>query len=260
MGWFRDSFSLLREAASQNKVLLTVAGGLLLFLGAADTAQKFVQERISDWIMLPRHGESVLMFGVPSSLLAVMLASFIIAFWLLLYAGGLRKRLTPKIDVQFNPKGEGIVLSPTHVYERDQTGNITGIREDEAVYVSITLMTLSETTIRNCVAFLTKIERRLIPTGPFVDIPVFSLIPLLPNPIDVHPQIPIPVSFLKAGRSDNKLEFSMSGWPLRLRGAFDQSATYRCTIGVNGDGVTRTIQVDVDWAGKWDAITARQVV
>jgi len=258
MEWLRNSFSLLREAASQNKVLLTVAGGLLVFLGAADTALKFVQERISDWVTLPQHGESVMMFGVPSWLLSVTLALALFAFWLLQYALGLRRRLTPKIDVQFNPGAEGIVLTPTQVHEQDQTGKII-IREDEAVFISISLMALSETTIRNCVAFLTKIERRLIPTSPFVDIPIFSLIPLLPNPIDVHPQIPIPVSFLKAGRSDNKLGF-ISSWPLRLRGAFDQHATYKVTIGVNGDGVTRTIQVEVDWAGKWDAITARQAI
>jgi hypothetical protein len=69
----------------------------------------------------------------------------------------------------------------------------------------------------------------------------------------------MPIAFLKAGQFDNKLGFTVDGLPLRLRDTFDEQGTYRFTINVNGEGITETIRVEVDWTGKWDGITARQV-
>jgi hypothetical protein len=61
---------------------------------------------------------------------------------------------------------------------------------------------------------------------------------------------------VKCGQFDNKLGFTVPT-PFTLERALDDNATYRFTIEVNGDGISETIQVEVDWTGKWDSIVAR---
>jgi hypothetical protein len=79
---------------------------------------------------------------------------------------------------------------------------------------------------------------------------------LTPSPINVYPRVPTTVDFLKSGQHDNKLEGSIP-WPFRLDGALDDKATYGFTIEVIGDDIAQNIRVEIDWAGKWDAITGR---
>jgi hypothetical protein len=45
--------------------------------------------------------------------------------------------------------------------------------------------------------------------------------------------------------------------PFLLADIFDDKATYRFTVEVNGEGVTQTIVVEADWGGKWDGIVVR---
>jgi hypothetical protein len=257
MGWLRDRASLLWESSAHKKMLLTLAGAACLFLGTVDQLKIAAQKAVSYWITFPQNAGPPVIFGFPSWILGLTLAFFIFAIWMLEVAAHYRKKLLPKIGVSFNRTGEGIVRTKTVVVEQDVTGAIKR-RDDEAVYIRITLSAVSQITVRGCVAFLTEIEKKLIPTGPFIKIPVAGGIPITQTPIDVHPRVPTSVDFLKSGRSDNKLEFSMA-WPLRLLGALDDNATYRFTIEVNGDGITETIRVDIDWAGKWDTVTGHQV-
>jgi ribosome-associated translation inhibitor RaiA len=48
-------------------------------------------------------------------------------------------------------------------------------------------------------------------------------------------------------------------WPLSLKDAFKEDATYRFTFAVNHENVTKKIQVDVNWRGQWDTIQANEV-
>ena len=44
-----------------------------------------------------------------------------------------------------------------------------------------------------------------------------------------------------------------------MRGMFDDPATYRFTLQVNGDEITKEMRIDVNWSGQWNTISARQV-
>jgi len=244
MGWFGQRKTTLLEAFTLRRVValpIVIAVVTAVVHGSVALSQLFAQ----------REGQMLL--GIPSWIYGVVAGLLLVLYFLIEHATRLRLQLEPRLKIAFNPDAEGIVRTPTEIYAEGKK-----IADDEAVYIRVTLQALSRTTVKNCVAFLTGIEKRRISTDPFIEVPVHGAIYLIPNPIDVHPRIPMPIDFLKSGRSDNKLEFSMP-WPFRLRGALDEQATYRFKIDVNGDGITETIQVEVDWTGKWDAITARQV-
>jgi hypothetical protein len=162
--------------------------------------------------------------------------------------------IKPTIDVSFNPEVEGIVKTRTEVYGPDNVK----IRDDKANYIRITLSTRSRKAVKGCAVFLTKLEKRLIPTGPFIDIPLRGALPLTPRPVDVYPRVPTTVDFLSTGEFDNKLVGAIP-WPFILDGALNDSATYKFTINVVGDDVATTICVEIDWAQRWDLITGRSV-
>jgi hypothetical protein len=61
-------------------------------------------------------------------------------------------------------------------------------------------------------------------------------------------------NFLKTGKFENKLEGAIP-WPIRLEGALNDSATYRFTMEFVADDISKHVSVDINWAGKWDAIT-----
>jgi hypothetical protein len=189
---------------------------------------------------------------MPVPLLGILLFVLVL-FWVMLqHASELKKAVTPTIDVSFNPKAEGIILTPIHVAQ--QRGDAVEVMEDQSVYVSVTANVISKTTVKNCVGFITKIEKKT--TEAFEDIPVYGYIKL-GEPGDGYPRVPMVINFVRTSKASGTLDFVQPS-PLRLRDVFKDHATYRFTIEVSGDGVTETIRVDVDWNGKWDGIEARR--
>jgi hypothetical protein len=243
MGWLSDYRTTIIEAFTLRRVIalpLVIATVTAVVHASTALSKQFAR------------GETLL--GAPSWAWGLIAGLLLFLYFMIACANRLRLQLEPKINVSFNPNGEGMVTTPTEIYKDGKL-----FAHDEAVYIGITLQALSRTTVKNCVAFVTGIEKRRISNDHFIEIPVHGPLNLTPTPIDVHPRIPMPIAFLKAGQFDNKLGFTVDGLPLRLRDTFDEQGTYRFTINVNGEGITETIRVEVDWTGKWDGITARQV-
>jgi hypothetical protein len=79
------------------------------------------------------------------------------------------------------------------------------------------------------------------------------------TPVDVPPRVPQVVDFLSSGERENKL--SIAGeTPLVLVGVLDEITTYRFTIMVvPQDCPDRSICVEINWGGKWNTISGREV-
>jgi hypothetical protein len=158
----------------------------------------------------------------------------------------LRLQLEPKLKLSFNPNAEGMGRTPTKVYEPSGKE----LRTDEAIYIRITLDCLSKATVKDCVAFITKIEKKLPNSETFSTIRMYGAIPLLSQPREVYANIPATIDFLKTGKYENKLDCAVP-LPFVLEDVFKGIATYRIIIRVNSAGITQEIQVDVDWTGDW---------
>jgi hypothetical protein len=245
MGWFSQRKTTVLEAFTLRRVLA------LPIVISVVTAVVHASVALSNLL-----AKGQLLLGVPSWVYGIVAGLLLVLFFFLEHATRLRIELEPRLNVSFNPDAEGITRTPTEVYA--YTGSkVEKVRDDEAIYVRITLKSLSKATVKDCVAFVTKLEKKTLTDTEFIDIPLHGAIPLVPSPIVVYPRIPATIDFLKSGRYDNKLELSVS-WSLRLRGALDDLGTYRFTIEVNGDGVTDTIRVEMNWNGSWESITGRR--
>jgi hypothetical protein len=167
-------------------------------------------------------------------------------------------KLTPRFRVSFNRDAEGLARTPILV-----TYNIAGAlvtNEYDGTYVRVRVEALSDVTVPECSAFLTKLQRENVAGEILYDIPLPHSVLLNGGELfDVRPNIVTAVDFLMCSSQNNKMTVPGSDWPLALRGIFDQTGTYHFTITVNGGGVSDSVTVSVGWGGRWDRIIAHQV-
>jgi hypothetical protein len=238
MQWFKERWETVYESLTLRRVV-----ALPIFIAVVNGVASLVE------FLARREGHTLL--GVPPLAWAVIAGLLLLLCWVIESGTKQRQSLLPKISVSFNPAAEGMVQTRTEVYDGPKK-----VRDDRAVYIRITINALSRTTVKGCVAFLTKVEKRAKPASLFADVPISGALALTQTPFDVYPRVPATVDFLKCGQFDNRLGFSVPT-PFRLENILDNHATYRFTIEVNGEGVSETRCVEVDWTGTWDGIVAR---
>src|SRR6266536_1472058 len=181
MTWFKDRWLLLRDAYSRRKWPITFLFFVATILGTID----YLKEFVSRWIIFPSGG-SIEILGIRAPQIGVVIFLIGALWWMLEVALEFRKLLIPAIDVSFNPDAEGRVKTRTEI----QDGRSVKIRDDMATYIRLTLTSRSRKTVKGCVVFLTRLEKRLNPADQFVDIPLQGAVPLTPQPIDVYPRVP----------------------------------------------------------------------
>jgi len=175
----------------------------------------------------------------------------------------LAEKTTPNFTVSFDQERGGIVnaVDQTKI-EMPGTYGGTIFRPGPSYNASclrILIKTKSDVPVKRCQAFILSLEKQAQPDEAFIYVELPQRIPLQTGPFEVLPNIPYPVDFMKASDQNNKL-VRTGEWPNVLARAFDDLATYRFTIAVNGDGITaKPIKVDVVWRGQWDTISASQV-
>lgn len=174
------------------------------------------------------------------------------------YAHRLRISIRPKLRLSFNQDIGGIVETPLKFWtpQSDGTRLLTG--EVTCSYLRVHADATSKKPVRECTAFLTGIEKKAPGDTVFKVVPLSYAVQLAgQQEFRVLPNVTRTIDFMTC-RHDNNLLLLDGSWPLTLRNAFVDRATYRLTICVNGDGVSETVKVDVNWAGSAQTITAFQ--
>ena len=195
--------------------------------------------------------------GVPDWAWGVIGGLLLLLYFLLEYGTRKRAELQPNFDVSFRATGLGIVAAiarePIFVDGRMDYGPPFRTR-----YVRIEITNLSAVTIRSCVAGITKVEKRRHGDAAFIDHKLPQTVFLRTEPFDVYPDMPCTVDFLRTDERENKLGVSPGiSWPYILEDVFHDKGTYKFTITVNGEGVSKSRTVEIDWKGHWDTITGR---
>jgi hypothetical protein len=256
MDWLKDRVcervDALREARGHRGWLYGFAA--FLVLTALVEAWPSIQKWVPQWIQLPPSGEGVVMiWGLPFWAYGLPLALVCLCAWLFENMVKLRRSLAPRIRPSFDQRS-GVVLTPEKQWFPD--GKVV---EYKIALVRLQLDALHRAPVRNCAASIVRIQKRLIPTADFIEIEMPNPHFLSDgNPVDVYPRIPRLLAFLRVTETDNKLLLT-GAWPFLLEDIFDDHATHRFTIIVIGADVDHEILVEVDWAGQWNKITARQV-
>ncbi|MBM3549277.1 MAG: hypothetical protein FJX54_20260 [Alphaproteobacteria bacterium] len=239
MGWFGDRRETVLEALTLKRALaipLLIAAVTLIVRIAPHVAP----------------GSDLMLWGVPDWAWGVIAGLALLLYFLLEYANRMRLRLVPRLVLTFDADQGGVVETPEKI--RDGMG--ATIEEYKAAYVRIHANSATQRTIRNAVAFLTRIEFK--PKGE----PTFRITrlsyALSLGQFDIHAGISRHIDFVKSNDKDNTLNFTVP-WPLTLREAFKFPGTYRFTIVVSAEDVSSSIEVDIVWTGKWDEMVAHQV-
>jgi len=212
MGWLKNRFETLVDALTLRRVIA------LPLVIAVITALVRLAPAIA------RAEGTPMLLGVPAWAWGLIGGLVLLVYFLIEYATRKRLELQPRFDVGF-PAGLGIVAAiarePTVSNGRVDHGPPFGTR-----YVRIQVDNLSATTIKDCVAGITKLEKRGKDTANFVSIDLPQTIFLLKEPFNVYPNMPHTVDFLRTDERDNKLAASPGiSWPYILEKVFDDEGT-----------------------------------
>jgi hypothetical protein len=238
MDWLISRYNTALEALTAKRTLL---------VGSVVTACGIV----GAWLPQIEWNGKQMFLGIPTWTWWVIVALSALLGIAFEYAHRTRIVLAPKIKTSFDQNDGGVVHTPTKF--KDLQGQT--ISETTAAYVRIKVEASSALGVKECSAYLTGIEK--YNEGRFVPIALSNSILLTDPTIYVPSRVPRTIDFLKSSATDNLLRLT-AAWPLTLRNAFDQHTTYRFKIAVVAEHLTSEIYVDVVWAGKWDAITAKQ--
>jgi hypothetical protein len=239
MDWFANRYSTIIEALTAQRFLVV---GAIFGLGAA--AANFAP-RIS-W------GGRPMLLNTPPWTWGVMVALLALLYFIFEYAHRKRMELVPKIRLSFDQHAGGIVQTPTQITKVER--GVLQQADSNGSYVRIKIETASKGVIRDCVAFLKVLHKKNVTSGEFARIQLPYAIPLTPQPISIYSSVPHFVDFFQVG--EENVPTIPPPWPLTLRNAFQEATSYLFTIAVVAGGVTEEAQVEVNWTGAWNTLSA----
>ncbi len=173
------------------------------------------------------------------------------------------EKLKPQFKLSFHPSAEGLEETPIliPVHDMGAYGARTIMQPHRGMYVRIRVEATSKKSVRNCPAFLTRLEKENEDGNGISEIRLPHRIPLNGGQLyDAHQNTLSPIDFLMSRSSDNRIVVTAADqWPLALADVLAQPGTYRFTIAVVGDDLTDAITIAVTWHGKWNGLSARVV-
>ena len=191
-----------------------------------------------------------LLLDAPTWAIWVIVVLALLLFFFLSYANRKRKELVPKVDLAFD-----VVQTPTIIVAQ-VNGQLTQTPSN-GTYARVRIETATKGIVKDCVAFVSKIEKKNNSSKKFEPIELPDPFLLTANPIIVYSNIPTFITFFQVGE-DNVPQLPPP-WPLKLQGAFNEAASYRFTISVSAGGVTTDRQVEVNWPGAWDKVIVASI-
>jgi hypothetical protein len=167
----------------------------------------------------------------------------------------LAEQVTPKFKLSFDQEKRGIVPAVLVI-------PWVGATTTRASYIRICVTATSARIVKDCHGFIVMLEKRMSENETFLHVPLPQSVPLVREKFEVVPRIPSHIDFMIAAENGKFMPVpGVIPWPNVVQNAFDDHATYRFTIVVNGDGVSEEpICVEIDWRGQWDKIVARQII
>jgi hypothetical protein len=159
-------------------------------------------------------------------------------------------------ELSFDPNSPGCVDEvPVYVH----THQIVG--QSRATSIRVKVETNARIPPKNVTAFISKIEKGKV-DGSWEEISISRDIQTTwtdtNNTItDLASSAPKYVNVLHIDHNENLLTIWQTSMPPSLVDFFKDTTTYRLTVSVVAQGVTRHTRIELDWKGKWDTIQVR---
>jgi hypothetical protein len=163
----------------------------------------------------------------------------------------------PKIDVSSDPQRGCIVRTPVLIHDE------AGMRESQATSIRVWVRATSKVAPRNVTAFLTRAERKTA-DGAWEESRHPEIVPLTwtdtnTMQTDVSNLFPKFANVLHIGQDDTSLGMWRTPMSLSLVEFLRPFATYRLTVSVMAEGITRQTAFEIDRKGQWNTIEMRPI-
>jgi hypothetical protein len=182
----------------------------------------------------------------------------------------LKTKVTPKVRLWFDPDDRGIQDEITETFSMGEplpvcygqklipdAGLSVPIR-GKARYIRLQAETLSTTEVARCLAHITRLSR-ITPDGRYIAINLPHGISLFDKPRDIWPLVPFTIDLLICDNTNNGPMVPVPWWPSSLLDAFTHPGSYLFEIVVTASGVSESIRVQIDWKGRWNTLSGRQI-
>ena len=242
MSWLNNRLTTLHAALGYRRYLLVpLIGAIAAFV---------------DWVVtrLAEAGMSNLI-GVPSWAIGAFFATIMVGWWILEYAVKLRNQLLPKLEVLFDPESGGLTSTS---FTNLETGEFV----DTVKYIRISVKGVSQKTVRECVANLVKIERRLdlARTETIWDQDALPLQWSITGGLEtnVHHLTNRYVDVACVPKKSGRLEI-LTPIPNRLAPELEKTGTFLITVVVTGDEISSDATIEIETDGTFHGVKARAI-
>ncbi len=200
------------------------------------------------------------LIGIPDWIVGLLVLAVWTAATAVWHAVELRRTITPRFSLSFDPRGSGIGAALDRAWTLGPGGWTQIGSPFSAHYVRIQIDVLSKIRIDDCVVGIKSLQKKPDGTHTFVPVNLPQIVYLREDPIKIYPNMPRTIDFLRTNEKDNKLLLPIDiRWPSILETVFDDMGAYRFEFVVNGGGVSISKWIEIVWNGHWNAITGREV-
>jgi hypothetical protein len=163
----------------------------------------------------------------------------------------------PKIDISSDPQKGCLVRVPVQV--RDAFGSL--VKESQATSIRVWVQATSKVAPSNATAFMTRVERKTA-DGAWEESGQNEIVPLVwagtdSRITDLSNLFPKFCTVLHIDRDTAAIGMWNAPMPLSLEEFLKPFGTYRFTVSVLAEGITKQASFEIDWKGQWDAIKMR---
>lgn len=253
MGWLRDRYHTLAEAAGVRKYVIGVI--IATILGAVDWLEEQGRDLFARWFHLASAPEDIdMVFGFPSWIVGFTVLFFLLFLWMLEYATKLRLRLKPKFSVSYSNES-GAYRKPV------LWGNTKSPTRTKGISVRLRIDCDSGIDVEQCSGYLTKVEFRR-GLGEFTEIPIYE-----PNqlpwalqvgeylPVSVFPGVRKYLGVCGSREGRDYFEYRPSRRSLAVSNEFKDVGEYRFYVDVVARNCSPvSVELLIKWNGKWDEI------
>ena len=244
--WIKEATAVVLEALGHYRFLLPST------IGAAIGA--------TDWLKphLTRFSAMEEVIGIPSWVVGVLVFFLISAFQVLNYAIKLRRKITPNIQISFDPEGS-IVETEQEIRSSQGPSRMCNAR-----YVRGLVTTQAEVAVMDCSVYLTEVSQRTS-SGAFERTKFLDGAPLLWATSESQYNVKIAkgirryFDILHVNDDTNSLQLAMNATPFRLVDLFKMPGTFRLKVIAVADGAQAEAIFEFTKGDNWNDISGRQV-
>ena len=245
--WLKDVWGVVQDALGHRRYFLAPIIGTVI--AAVDWLKPHLVEfkSMADLV------------GIPSLWVGVIVAIIIVMIQILNYAVELRRKIIPRIEIDFSPDAGSIMNTPVMIAGESSVQSV-----GEAIYIRGLVSTSFDIAIKDCSVYLTEVSSKSSIELPFSPTKFLDGLPLFWSSSGNQYSTRV----IKGVRQyfDILIVNRVTGFPTlcgmtpyRLGDMFRQPGIYKLKVIVNADGASASATFQIKWGPNWNDISGEKL-